>query len=126
MSQSLAISAASTRFGVGIKRGVRPSSCQTSLGLSSASFECFSLSTKCTVLLVHLSSSCFKVILRRRRLTSVSTGRVFLSAQLSWACSLQSSSHEPSAARRSVARRLSSLPRRVLLLAASTCTPAKC
>ena len=34
MSQSLAISAASTRFGVGIKRGVRPSSCRTSLELS--------------------------------------------------------------------------------------------
>ena len=80
MSQSLAISAASTRFGVGIKRGVRPSNRRTSLELSSASFECSTSSTKCTVLLVHLSSSCFKVILRRRRLTSVSTGRVFHSS----------------------------------------------
>ena len=80
MSQYLAIFVASTRFRVGIKRGVLPSSSRTSLELSSASFECSSLSTKCTVLLVHLSSSCFKVILRRRSLMSVSTGKVFHSS----------------------------------------------
>ena len=80
MSQSPAISAVSTRFKVGIKRGLHPSSCRTSLELSGASFECSSFSTKCTVLLVHLSPSCFKATLRRRRLTSVFTGRVFHSS----------------------------------------------
>ena len=57
-----------------------PSSCRTSLELSSAFFECSSFSTKCTVLLVHLNSTCFKLILKSWRLTSVSTGRVYHSS----------------------------------------------
>ena len=80
MSQSLTISAASIRLVVDIQLGVRPSSCRTSLELSNSSFESLSFSTKCTVLLVLLSSICFKVMLRGRRPMIVSTGRVFHSS----------------------------------------------